>query len=232
MPVITINGLIGSGAPEIGAEVARKLGIDYVDRLILAEAAKKMGSTVAAVAEQAERPLGLGDKLAGFFRNVLERSALAGSGADPYFGGGMDMLLVREYRDIPEVPPGEVNDQQLLAVTAAVITEIAQSERCVIMGRGANLLLRDWPGALHVGTIAGFEERVQRIDEREHLGQAEAERYVVENDRGRVNYFKRFFGIDPQDPELYHLMLSTERLDIARAAEMVLAANALVSRSA
>ena len=55
MPVITITGLVGSGTAEIGAEVARSLGIDYVDRMILAEAAKKIGTTVAAVAERTER---------------------------------------------------------------------------------------------------------------------------------------------------------------------------------
>ena len=38
MTVITINGQIGTGGPEISAEVARRLGFDYVDRLILAEA--------------------------------------------------------------------------------------------------------------------------------------------------------------------------------------------------
>ena len=103
MPIITITGLVGSGTAEIGAEVARSLGIDYVDRMILAEAAKKMGTTVAAVAERTERTPKLGDRVAGFVRNVLERSAMAGGGADPYFGGGLDALLVREYRDtIPE----------------------------------------------------------------------------------------------------------------------------------
>ena len=34
MPVITLNGLMGSGGTEVGAEVARELHIDFVDRLV------------------------------------------------------------------------------------------------------------------------------------------------------------------------------------------------------
>ncbi|MBI2935334.1 MAG: cytidylate kinase family protein, partial [Chloroflexi bacterium] len=55
MPVITINGKIGSGVREIGSLVARILNIDYVDRLVLSEASKRIGATVAALAEKEAR---------------------------------------------------------------------------------------------------------------------------------------------------------------------------------
>jgi len=72
---------MGSGGTEVGSEVAKRLGIDFVDRAILAEAAKKLGTTVAVVADRTEKPPSLGDRVAGFARTVLERSALAGGGA-------------------------------------------------------------------------------------------------------------------------------------------------------
>jgi cytidylate kinase len=37
MPVITIRGQLGSGAPEIANRVAERLHIDYVDREIIAD---------------------------------------------------------------------------------------------------------------------------------------------------------------------------------------------------
>jgi shikimate kinase len=37
MPVITIRGKMGSGAPEIGRKIASILKIDYIDREIIAE---------------------------------------------------------------------------------------------------------------------------------------------------------------------------------------------------
>ena len=234
MPVITITGLIGSGAPELGAEISRKLGINYVDRLILAEAARKMGITVAAVAERTERAQRFSDRVAGFVRTVLERSALAGGGADPYFGGGLDALLVREYRDFPPENSNGGNetgltDSRLLEVTSTVIREIAQSGNVVIAGRGANIILRDQPGVLHVGLVSSLEARIKRIMEREELTREEADHFVAENDRARQAYFRRFFRVDAQDPRHYHMVLNTDWLKIPCATDVAIAAGELVA---
>ena len=232
MPVITITGLIGTGAPEIGAEVAGKLGIDFVDRLILAEAAKKLGTTVAEVAERTERPPSLGDRLAGFARNVLERSALAGGGADPYFGGGLDALLVREYKDFPGA--GDAVDEstdELIQVTASVIHEIADSGNVIIAGRGANMILANQPGVLHVGLTSRLEKRVDRIIERVSLERPEAEKYTSDNDKARNAYFQRYFKVHPDDARLYHMMINTDWMDVAEAADTVIAAAEIVGRT-
>ena len=42
MSLVTIRGQLGSGAPEIGREVAHKLHFDYVDREIIAEVAARL----------------------------------------------------------------------------------------------------------------------------------------------------------------------------------------------
>lgn len=234
MPVITITGLIGTGAPEVGADVARKLGIDYVDRLILAEAAKKLGTTVAAIAERTERPPSLGDRFAGFVRAVLERSALAGGGADPYFGGGLDALLVREYKDFPtegELPADGTVDDDLIRVTAAAIREIAASGNVIIAGRGANMILANDPGVLHVGLTSRKTKRIERIMERVSLDHAEAEKYTTENDKARNAYFQRYFKVHPEELRNYHMMVNTDWLDIDQAADLVIAATGIVVKS-
>ena len=45
MAIVTINGQRGSGAPEIGMEVAARLSYTYLDRQVLGEAAKRLGTT-------------------------------------------------------------------------------------------------------------------------------------------------------------------------------------------
>ena len=42
MPVITIRGKMGSGAPEIGKMLAEKLKYDYIDREIIAAVATRL----------------------------------------------------------------------------------------------------------------------------------------------------------------------------------------------
>ena len=55
MPVITINGPVGSGAIEVGQLVAQQLNLSYVDRLILAEAAKLVRAPVGALLDKEQQ---------------------------------------------------------------------------------------------------------------------------------------------------------------------------------
>ncbi len=51
MAVITITGTTGTGAPEVGAEVARIMSIDYVDE-VRANAYQRMISERQRIAER------------------------------------------------------------------------------------------------------------------------------------------------------------------------------------
>jgi hypothetical protein len=79
MTVVTTNGPGGSGSREIGIEVARRLDCNYVDRLILAEAAKRLGAMVEVVAARGQRPVSRGDRIVRFLQTIMERSAGAGA---------------------------------------------------------------------------------------------------------------------------------------------------------
>ena len=64
MPVITINGPIGSGpAPVVGQMVADMLGLNFVDRLIFTTAARMMGAPVGALIEKEQRIVKFRDRL-------------------------------------------------------------------------------------------------------------------------------------------------------------------------
>ena len=49
MPVVTIEGYLGSGYQVIGRKVAEKLKIDFVDRVILSEIAKEMDTHLGEI---------------------------------------------------------------------------------------------------------------------------------------------------------------------------------------
>ncbi len=224
MAVITINGQIGTGAPEIGSEVARLLGIDYVDRLILAEAAKRLGATVEALAEREQRPLTRGDRIARFLQSALERSAAAGTGGDPYFGPGLGTMLGREYQDVSQEPitrAQELDDQQFIQETRAVIREVAESGNAVIIGRASNLILNDFPQAFHVDLVASLQHRVGIIAARENLPEEEAERRTNLEEKARVEFYRKFFKAQPDNPADYHLVLNTDRIEHEQATAII-----------
>lgn len=224
MPSITITGPIGSGALEIGAMLSSELGIEYVDRLILGEVSKQLGFSVEDIENRSERIQSLSEKVAAFAQAALERSALAGGGSDPYFGSGLDALLVREYKDFPSenapVTKG-LSDPNLMEVTSKVILELASSNNVIIAGRGANIILRNHPNTYHIGLVSSHQQRLVRIMSRSSLNEIEAEKHLISNDQARIAYFKRFFKVDPSDPLYYHQVINTDNLSLEQATQSI-----------
>ena len=84
------------------------------------------------------------------------------------------------------------------------------------------MILKDVPTALRVGTVAHWEDRIARVMEIDRLDREQAEKTIIARDMARVYYYKRYFEIDdPDDPELYHLVLNTSDLDIDYATNLV-----------
>ena len=224
MPVITINGPIGSGSFEVGQMVAERLGINYVDRMVLAEAARRIGSPVGSLVEKEQRVVRFRERLGRFLQTMLERSAISGVGGEPYFGHGTEMLPAETYTELlGESPTASqtVNDKAFIDTTSSVIKEIAGGGDVVIIGRGGNMILSDFPGALHVGMLAPLESRIENIMAREHYNRQEATKYVAELEEARIAFFRKFFRVNANDPELFHLILNGARIGPEVAAEMV-----------
>jgi cytidylate kinase len=211
--------------------VARQLGYDYVDRLILAEAARRLGATVEAVADKERRPLSLGERLARFMQTLLERSAAAGAGADPYFGPGIGVLLGQEYPEVAREPitsSDQLMDDRFIEATKSVILELSNDGNVVIIGRASNLILRNIPQAFHVGVVSETASRVETIAEWEMRSPDEARQIVRDHERAREAFFRKFFQASVDDPNHYHLMLNTHRMGSdAAAAIIVNAVNSL-----
>jgi cytidylate kinase len=227
MSVITISGHLGSGAKEIGQIVAHQLGMEYIDREILVDAAHSLGVPVDAVEEHDERPSRFSERLAGLLRTFLERSAAAGA-SDPIMGtGGLEMLLARTYGEAAAEPPSQeqgVDDTRYIKTLHEIISALAERDNVVIVGRGGQAILRGRPNTTHVSITCPFDLRVQRIVETDGMKLEDAMRRVQTSDRGRAAFHKRFFKVDLNDPYLYHLTLNSARMSFQAAADIICAA--------
>jgi cytidylate kinase len=230
MPVITISGALGSGAREVAQLVAGRLGLDYVDREILARTAQSLGVSVAVVEQRDERPATLGERVASMLANFLERSAVAGG--DPALGPeSLAVLLSRTYSEATSERPGgpaELDERRYIRTISGVIEALAEGGNVVLVGRGSSVILRDRPGSLHVLATAPLDMRVRRIALREEITMEKARRRVQESDRGRVAFHRKFFKVDADDPSLFDLVICTGRLSYEVGADLtVTAARAL-----
>jgi CMP/dCMP kinase len=224
MPVITINGPVGSGAIEVGQLVAQQLNLSYVDRLILAEAAKLVRAPVGALLDKEQQVDRFRGRLVYFLQAALERSALYADAGESYFGPSIEMLPGGTYSELARdssLAIQKVSDQAFVEAIASVVNYLYQAGNVVIIGRGANVILADAPGMIHVGMLAPLEVRVTTIMEREHLTRKEAEAYVEEVEQARVKFFRKFFKVNPDDPSLYHLMLNLGQMRPKTATEII-----------
>ena len=119
----------------------------------------------------------------------------------------------------------ELEDEQYIEVLHSIMHELASRGNVVIVGRAGNMILRDVPGVLRVNCVADFDDRVDRITERDSVGREEAERIIRDRDDARAYLFKRFFGVDhPDSPELYHFTVNSSVMDLEYCADLVVGA--------
>ena len=221
MPVITINGPIGCGPIPVGQLVAKKLGIDFVDRLILTEAAKLLEAPVSALIDKEQRIVRFRDRLGRFVQTMLERSAISG---EMYAGGALMTLPPEAYASLggdTSAKSAKVDDKDFIEATTTVVNALYEKGDVVIIGRAANMILADSPDVFHVGLIAPPEVRVEILMRREHLEREAAEVMVDELEQAHVEHYRKFFQVHPNDPSLYHTILNMGKLEPETASDII-----------
>jgi len=111
---------------------------------------------------------------------------------------------------------------QFLHLIRAVIFEFASKDNAVIVGRGGQVLLKDFPGTLHVRIIAPFEFRVRRLIESEGVAEKHAAEILRRSDSDSFGYIQSFFHMDWNDPVLYDLLINSAKVSMETAVQLVI----------
>lgn len=102
--------------------------------------------------------------------------------------------------------------------------DLAIRENLVILGRGGQVLFKDFPPALHVKIIAPLKVRLERAQKLYRLDEAAAARLIAEQDRDRQEYLRHIFGYDWYDLDLYHMVINTGLIGPEEAAALIVKA--------
>ena len=235
MAVVTLDGQIGAGAPEVGRRVAKMLAYDFHDRLLLAGVSRRVGATVEALEASEQRMHVRSDRIWSFLERVMTGMALSGAASEPFFCAPLSHLMPRTWDESatdPKTSPREVRPEHLAEALGDHIRAVAASGDAVIVHRAGCLELRDEPATLRVGLFAPWEERVRRLLMREGMKHIEeAERALVERERSQIAYFKEFHSADPHDRSLYDLSIDTSAFNLDMAAlEVARGLRSLIAR--
>ena len=101
------------------------------------------------------------------------------------------------------------------------IYDLAIRENLVILGRGGQVLFKDFPPALHIKVIAPLKDRLKSVCESYGLDEAVAARLIEEQDHDRQEYLRQIFGYNWLDLDLYHIILNTGVLGLEKAVNIV-----------
>jgi cytidylate kinase len=104
---------------------------------------------------------------------------------------------------------------------AAVILELASRGRTVIIGRGAQVVLKEVPGVVRARVVAPTRVRAARQAQALGLDLEEARRYLERHDAERRALVRQIFDHDLRDWGLYNLVLNTEIMDLPGAVAII-----------
>lgn len=108
------------------------------------------------------------------------------------------------------------------ALLELVVLQYAQQGNVVLLGRGANFLLKLVPGVLRARLVAPLALRAQRLANREGLDLERARQLATVVDQQRRTYSAHLFGADWSSPLNYDLVLNLGRLSLEMAASTIL----------
>jgi cytidylate kinase len=186
--LVTLSAAYGAGGSVIGPEVARRLGVPFCDRVIALTMAERLDVPVDEALAY-EQPAEQGR---------LARLISAFAGGDP----GATMALAAA-----TPTPKDIHR----AVTEALQAQ-AQTGRGVILGRGGGAELRDDPRVLRVRLSGPSRRRTHQATALGEVDEDRAERARRHFDQMHADYVRQFYGLDIDDPALYHLVIDSTAL--------------------
>jgi len=197
MAVITISRQFGAGGITLGKMVAKKFGYTFADTEIIKMVAE-MANVSTHFVETVEKEAG------GKFSKFISKTV-----SKPLVG-----RILKDER-------GYIDEEIYLDYLVLIIAQMADDGDVVILGRGSQYILNDHPDAYHILLIDTFENRVKFMQDNYDLSRNRAVHVVKNEDKRRLNLYKKLGKSDYDNPDLYHLVLNRSRISLDKASELI-----------
>ncbi|MDH3799652.1 MAG: cytidylate kinase-like family protein [Desulfobacterales bacterium] len=197
MAVITISRQFGAGGITLGKMVAEKFGYTFADTEIIKMVAE-MANVSTHFVETVEKEAG------GKFSKFISKTV-----SKPLVG-----RILKDER-------GYIDEEIYLDYLVLIIAQMADDGDVVILGRGSQYILNDHPDAYHILLIDTFENRVKFMQDNYDLSRNRAVHVVKNEDKRRLNLYKKLGKSDYDNPDLYHLVLNRGRISLDKASELI-----------
>ncbi len=191
--IITLSREYGSGGLAVGQQLAEALGLPFYDKKLLSIAAEKSGFSEEMLRQAESRAT-----------NSLLYSLATSLGVGAY---GPDTLSLYD---------------KLYLAQFDVIRQVADEGSCVIVGRCADYVLREYENCHHFFLHAPLEDRMDRAVKEYGDDPNGIKSAVLKHDKARANYYYHYTNQKWGDAKLYDLTLNTSRTGIEGSVKMLL----------
>jgi cytidylate kinase len=198
MAVITISRQFGAGGKTLGKRVAETLGYTFADEDIIqmiAEKAKVSPGWVESVEKEA------GGRLSRIVNRMVSKPLV-------------DKVLKDER--------GYIDEQIYIDYLVILINQMAEEDNVVFLDRGSQYILNDLPEAYHILMINTLENRIKFMMDHYDMSTKRAAQVVKNEERRRINLYRKIGKQDYDQPELYHLVINMARIDLDGAADLIM----------
>lgn len=195
--VITIARQYGSGGRTIGEMLAKKLNVHYYDKELMKLASDDSGINEALFVNADEKI-----KSTRLFR--IAKNAYSGE------------LITPESDDF-------TSTDNLFNYQAKIIRQLAQEEACVLIGRCADYVLKDYPNVFSVFIHAPMDFCIEQAAKKHSMSVRELEKFILKTDKHRAEYYRYHTGRQWTDARNYDLCLNSSKLGFERCVEEIIA---------
>lgn len=193
--VITIARQYGSGGRTVGEMLSKDMGIHYYDKELIKLASEESGINERLFVNADEKV-----KMTKLFKMVKN-----------IYTGQL----------IPPESDNFVSDKNLFNYQAKVIKNLAEEESCVIVGRCADYVLKDYDNVLSVFVHAPKDYCMEQAAKKVSMPSKELEKYITKIDKSRADYYKFYTGREWTDARNYDLCLDSSKLGFERCVEEI-----------
>ncbi len=190
-PVVTIAREYGSGGHLLGELLAKRLGVSFYDKELIGLAAEESGLTRKYISENEQSMSPV------WLKNIIFQN----------YESSLNLSL--SSRDA------------LFVAQSRVIRRIAAKGPCVIIGRCADFILKDYPGVIKVFCYSGADEAYARCLKEYGLPEETAAAEIKRVNQARVAHYEYYTERKWGDPHNYDLMINTGSMELSTACDLI-----------
>lgn len=191
--IITIAREYGSGGHLLGEMLAKRLGLKLYDRALIRQAAIDSKLPEQYVSDNEQR------MSSNYLLNAIWRD----------YEAPLEKSLCL--------------DDAIFVAQSRIIREVAHKESCIIIGRCADYILKDFPSSsiIKVFCYTNLDDAIRRSIDEYHIPADKAKAEIQKINRLRVNHYQYYTSRKWGEPHNYNLMLNTGDIGLSTACDLI-----------